>query len=823
MADQDQMPAGFEAGLVKQPPPTTPPPTSGEDVPEGFGAALTQPPDHPTLLQQFWAARPHPIEEAKGFVKGAGNTIAGLLDAYANAPGGIVPGVTPGAGPGLQQTASAIRARSQINNAAQEQGSIAETIAEFYALPELQEEKIAGEIPSLSEHLADSAKLAKFLEGNTKIARLLRIGINTAKSGARAGVEQGTQTYLKTEDPEQAESAAVTGTLLGGAVGGGAGAFREAQEVAAARRAGTRNIAGAGFETNPKTGDLLLRNLKQVGQDPATQATDEALGNIAKTGVVNSIKATNAARAPEPEIIPPSRQLPGRAGFTVGAAEEGTTPTKEGEILQPARKKQIGTRTVEGKGSPTGVPDYQGTGFTGEEAPPPPREVAEPPTERGSHREPIYQYLTSARPGTQAAVEGEAGPTAMIFTDQGEGMSVERARQQLAQYDRILNDEDALGEMSMRQHRQITAARDDLADQLHRFDNYAASQPHFPAPDPLEVSRNTSSLSDAAEHLKAIHGRFWDAADNAAKEAGDETFSSLRDEEKRLRKQIYGETPTGKLDELREQLADNQQRQMDFFDKYRTTVSPEEWATARRGYQDGIVLQNLDDFIQGHFNGITRAEEGRGVARRIFDPSKNFNNQLENFFNKGFRDSETNREVLERTIGQPHMDDLKRLGSLFQDSERMDATQGLFKTILSTVSRHYHGVKGILAGGALAGGAGLELAVHGAGKVAGLAGLPMVTGTVGGIRRYVTEQLMTNPEFMRQFTYAVENKIPPRTAGALLASRVISSLANQPWNHKTFSNESKYATPDAPHWEGDRLIDKNGRVVADETPKKGRK
>lgn len=37
--------------------------------------------------------------------------------------------------------------------------------------------------------------------------------------------------------------------------------------------------------------------------------------------------------------------------------------------------------------------------------------------------------------------------------------------------------------------------------------------------------------------------------------------------------------------------------------------------------------------------------------------------------------------------------------------------------------------------------------------------------------------------------------------------------------HKTFSNESMYALPDAPHWEGDRLIDKNGKVVADETPK----
>jgi hypothetical protein len=40
-------------------------------------------------------------------------------------------------------------------------------------------------------------------------------------------------------------------------------------------------------------------------------------------------------------------------------------------------------------------------------------------------------------------------------------------------------------------------------------------------------------------------------------------------------------------------------------------------------------------------------------------------------------------------------------------------------------------------------------------------------------------------------------------------------------NHPTFSNESRYATPDAPHWVGHKLIDKNGRVIADETPTSG--
>ena len=36
--------------------------------------------------------------------------------------------------------------------------------------------------------------------------------------------------------------------------------------------------------------------------------------------------------------------------------------------------------------------------------------------------------------------------------------------------------------------------------------------------------------------------------------------------------------------------------------------------------------------------------------------------------------------------------------------------------------------------------------------------------------------------------------------------------------HKSFSNESQYATSDAPHWVGDRLVDKDGNTVIDETP-----
>lgn len=34
--------------------------------------------------------------------------------------------------------------------------------------------------------------------------------------------------------------------------------------------------------------------------------------------------------------------------------------------------------------------------------------------------------------------------------------------------------------------------------------------------------------------------------------------------------------------------------------------------------------------------------------------------------------------------------------------------------------------------------------------------------------------------------------------------------------HKTFSNESIYAMPNAPKWDGSKLIDRNGKVIVDE-------
>jgi hypothetical protein len=394
------------------------------------------------------------------------------------------------------------------------------------------------------------------------------------------------------------------------------------------------------------------------------------------------------------------------------------------------------------------------------------------------------QYRNAPRPGSpEAGTDVAKGPGTLILTDSGEGMSPQRARQQLAQYDRILNDPDEVGEMGVRQHQDITTAREDLAGQLDRYDNYAASQPHFSQLDPLEAVRNTDSLGDAAEQLKAAHAPFWKAADQAS---GGE-WTALREREKFLQARLNSNNPVGNYDDLSAELKENQQKQMDFFDKYKTTVSPQEWQTARNGYQDGMVLGNLDDMLQKKFGGISRELEQRGLAtgnqrQRVFQPGGGFNQQLENFYNEG-----TNRQVLQRTIGQDHMDSLHDLGLLFNSTDRMEKAQSFMGTIMTSIRHHYRGVRGMLEGGA---GGGMLLAHQlgrslgegaGAGAAVGLS-MPVLTGSASGIRRYITERLITDPGFLKTFSYGLDKGVPPRTAGPLLAARIIAEWKNQQLN-----------------------------------------
>jgi hypothetical protein len=75
---------------------------------------------------------------------------------------------------------------------------------------------------------------------------------------------------------------------------------------------------------------------------------------------------------------------------------------------------------------------------------------------------------------------------------------------------------------------------------------------------------------------------------------------------------------------------------------------------------------------------------------------------------------------------------------------------------------------------------------------------------------------------MRGFFGSMEKRDPnAQTAVSKFDGRIHFPDTYKTPYHKTFSDQSIYATPemDAPHWEGDRLIDNEGNVIADETPK----
>jgi hypothetical protein len=784
-------PPGFTAG--GQAPPTPPPSgfTAGQNIPPpppGFTAGGQPPTTTTPSAAASWLSKPaDTLEEAKGLIKGAGHTAAGLLEMFADAPAGVPGGgQTPEVAAGLHRVADAIRSRTVIHGAHQQEGNIAESVAELLAAPEVDAEGLATKIPALSEHLAQGSKIAKFLESNAPVARAVRVGLDAMKGATRAGAEQGAQTYIKTggEDPEAAAEAAKTGATFGGAIGAGASALGETANAIEAARTTSRNLAGANFPVNPKTGDLYLKPAAQG--DPATQAVEQATGNIGKTAVAKSLLRSNAERAPEtPPVTAPSRMLPAPADSTPGFKTPmpgETTPTGEGQLLFPARKKQIGNRTVAGKGSataPTAAP-YNASSFQYGDAEPLPEvsDLGNQPS--GSHREPILQYLTSPKPGSEANVVTDTpmgGAGVHILTSDGQASSVGKARAQLAQYESILNDPETVNEMGVRQHQQLLNAHADLSDQLSRYDNYAASQPHFPEHDVMGAVQNTETLGQAGQVLKAAHGPFWQKADDASGGA----FSNLREQEKFLEKKIYGPNPTGNLSDLQQQLADNQKAQMDFFDTHRAQFSPQEWQTARDGYQDGLVLTNLDNLIQSHFNGVTRAEETASAARggklnRIFDPSQGFNQQLENFYNKG-----TNRDVLKRTIGPDHMLDLKEMGQLFETAERQKATKSLLEQVGAAYRRHRYmgGSVGAGIGGTVGYGIGHGIGAAAGGAVgAGVA--PIISGTTTGVLHYIGDKLASDPQFLKSFTYAVRNGVSPRFAAPLLATRIMSETSNQP-------------------------------------------
>lgn len=214
----------------------------------------------------------------------------------------------------------------------------------------------------------------------------------------------------------------------------------------------------------------------------------------------------------------------------------------DGDLLHEpaARYKQVGTRTVEGKGAAQMQPwemqqepfnplryaetegaivnpiygetqggaRTQGTPLMPE--PPAAREPAEPPTERGSHREPIMQR-TEFKPGLRADVQPEdirhettTGGPSILTTDP------EIAASHLENIERVVNSPGFI-ERPPDQQAAILQSRSDVMRQMREFQNlqqqHAYSpylhQPTFGEIDVDKALARTGDLNDAAREMMA--------------------------------------------------------------------------------------------------------------------------------------------------------------------------------------------------------------------------------------------------------------------------------------------------------------------------------
>lgn len=767
--------------------PPTPPPPSGGDL-SAFGTPATpqppapppQPPAQPSMrdnITNFLSSLYKPqIDEAKGFIKGGMKTFAGIIDA-ANTP--LIPIKNPdgsyssAAVPEVRGTTDTIRQHAQDNSRAQSVGDFGENIAEM-----LSPEAWAGDASkalSFADRLAEMAKNAKILENKPGLAVIARAGIDAIKGAAKTAPAAGAQTWLKTEDP----TATAEGTALGavgGFVGEGGGTLlREGRAYLNDLRPGTSNIGDVAFPS--KNGRMVTPAVQPGTPDAATNLADQVVSNIGKKGVAASLIRSNAERAPE-AVSATSHMplLPAPEGYKPGVDVPLTPQTESVSYPPPTGETLTGQRTAPN-------PNYdplKGGNIQNVERELGTTAATIPERTMGGPRSASQVRLEAARnlvpermvTGEPTATENyiyhtppPAGSGGTITTSGGGmvRMSIPEAQASLTRYERIM-DSPSFDDLPVNQQRGIRDAHEDLTEQLGRFDDFAASQPHFPVHNITDAVSNTDDITAGGELLMDAHRPFWQRANQFT----DGQFSLLDNQAKALRSAIRSDSSTAnKLTKLQD-LKEVNDKIMQLFDDNRTQFNPQEWNTAKQGYKDGVAMQTLGDTIEAHFNGITRgdvaATAGSDVPlQRVFKGgSDSYNKSLQKL-----SDDPQLGPALNRTVGPDGIQQLKQLGDLFENGQRIDNTKKLYQYIGSAIRRHGWAVGGVT--GALGWGLG-----HGIGSGLELAGAGLgAKGVVSGSYDWLTSQLSTNPEFAKRFIYAVKNNVGPRIAAPLLASMLL--------------------------------------------------
>lgn len=669
------------------------------------------------------------IEHVAGGAIKSGASLAGtLLDLGAKMDRKLIPNVVaqhPEIMKHVQDASNWLRTGSQTNGFWEGVGAIGEQALEYLGTDGLL--KIVGGAGLAAEGTTAAARTAQTLKNaqqvsqtlatNPKLAGLVAIGLKATQDAAVVGG----QTYLHTEDPEQAAIAAGTG----GAVRAGGEALGAAGRWVNKVRPKSVSIAG---EEIPALASQVNENGKPIatgaGAAPAIaeaqqKAAPKVVENIAQDAARSSLERVNSTRPVYAATQEPGRMLEAPEGsepFVFTLEGTGTTETPTGDIAHPAGKVKQPAAFPPKYTTASGPKPIEGSvGTTGADV-----STAEPPEPRG---------------------ENVAGAGNLQTTDPHEAEAWLRQLEEIQQ-------KPEFSSFSKARQSAIEQQAQQLSEQLGLYH----ASPYAQRFAPLDVDaavNQVRSFGDAADQIQASVKPVYSELDRASQGEFDQNNKAAKQALKIMRsatsldayqnaERNYNEA-IGNIDNL--------------LTRHAGSVNRQDYQAAKLAWRDSARLNELHTVMERMTNGITLEESDQGLTRVMTGRSK----QLQTYLDKG-----QNAEQLEQLIGKDGLLNLKQLTELMSRPGSQRSTIEVIKNVATELGRHARlgGIGGFL-GGTIAhsmGGSWYE------GMAAG--------AMAGSTARYIMHDAMVNPRIGKLVDYAVRNGVSPSVYAPLIARSI---------------------------------------------------
>lgn len=641
--------------------------------------------------KEFYNSAQDPVQGAMiGAARGGALTAAGLAHIARKVTG--TTGSTTNAEKGLQEFGEG------GDTGAEDAGKFIESAGEFM----MGDEALKG--LSYVDKLKQVLPALKVLEKSPMLAKAVDAAIQQGTVG-------GAQALAKTggDVGTAAETGAATGAFGGvlNAAAEGAAGFLAKRAPAAETIAGETvpSLSTQRPGTGPR-GDVTISDAPEVRAQQQA-AAPKVFRNVAQRATKQALDVANEGRVIPGQITDQARMLPAPSdakpyAFTIegpGTIEEDLPGGNE------PRKRQIGTRVV---------PRVDAEGN--------PMESGQ--VNRSAKREPVFQYLTSLKPGQEIGSTSVTGGGDLVSADP------ETAQMHLSRLNDLVDHPPP--EATPEQMRDIETARDNLQDQMDMYNAHQRTLPNFSPIDSVRAAASVGHFGEAEDQLQNAAKPIYQKIDAAT----DGEFSDLNRARAAAAKRGDFTAKYEAEDKLDQLIADS------------GAITPAERQQATRLWSTSKVLGGFNDVINNAAN-VNDAYASQVSGGRILSGTK-LQNGLQGMIRKYGVDR------LESVVGKDGMENMTRMADLLKSQP-----QSKIRNLSANI---YHN----LANGKVGAAIGVGLGYHLGGYEGAAAGAAAGTGAERMILRYIA----SSPRAGQLFDYAVRNNVTPKVAAGLVAAEI---------------------------------------------------